>query len=734
MDELLNQIQRGLFLLKNHLDLFQKRNSYQLRLIKIANAFESHQQENLQSHLKLLEQVDEESRLFSFQPMPTETNESNTTPNLRSIFSSSSPSNTIKLVCHINATQFKFNLIMSSNDCVGDLKGLIREIFVRIVKSGETVEPRLEHLLKQFKSQCASSSNNKFITFNSSHLTNPVMADYNREQFAKAYCILDALNGKEMATLAKLIKENENDLYVRISFNHGQSELTTMGSSMTMDSKTIQEAGLADMHSLQLSLYTRSNQESGQPVVVNNKQLDKNCIPMLILSRDPHFSNLFHLVSLTSSFNALDDEKETKSDETMMLRKRCLNLSLKLWKIIVLIPADKSHLSAITSRPDTHLSIIIQRLSEASREQTDSSLRIFDSLSLDSTPYQLLYYMQLIQIALKQKRSDSEILERELEECDEVNYETLMSQRLYQLVQIIVKHIIKQKKYCKTLEQTLFGSSTTSSCLSHNLNSDVLLDCVMIAIRLLCGQLFTVRVNQESVGSNEARKSVDANTEHEEDEMKDDSLTETKNGIESNHRRPSWPSNRPELQHNTQLSPYKSSYFARLISSPHLKLDLFNKVIGTSQHEFLSLMIDVQILAALGTNVVTFYNSNSNQFANTSLELLFSSMQLVTGYLFSSVSSSQEVANELARHKSWLKCLLLLEHFRTFGNDTIDLNVAFRREACAWIFSLCAREDDENEEQNSVLNSTRRVLLGELISLISLAVKSKPVSYKCQSN
>lgn len=158
-------VQRGILLLKTHLDIFQRRHSFQLRLIQLNsdanrddNEEERRANENLFffSHMKILQQTTSDylNRMFklnmfntndlnaSFNPFVNDATrvaasfgkESNqpattTTPQSHNLF--------ITLVCHINPTQFKFNLTLSLNDCVGDLKAMIREIVLKTIKSSQ---------------------------------------------------------------------------------------------------------------------------------------------------------------------------------------------------------------------------------------------------------------------------------------------------------------------------------------------------------------------------------------------------------------------------------------------------------------------------------------------------------------------------------------------------------------------------------------------------------------------
>lgn len=93
------EIQRGLLLLKNHLDLNQRKNSYRIRLIQI-------KEPKYLNHSKCLIDYDNCDLLVRF-------------------------------LCHVNSTRFSFELVMMPNDCVGDLKAIVREILLNCIKTGK---------------------------------------------------------------------------------------------------------------------------------------------------------------------------------------------------------------------------------------------------------------------------------------------------------------------------------------------------------------------------------------------------------------------------------------------------------------------------------------------------------------------------------------------------------------------------------------------------------------------
>ena len=138
-------VQRGLLLLRTHLDMFQRRHSFQLRLMQLNSEHDSlNDSLFFFSHLKILQQMssDNITKLFRLNAFNL-----NSLFNLNSTFSpftsllkesgQATQNLFITFVCNINPTQFKFNLTLSLNDCVGDLKAMIREIVLKTIKSSQ---------------------------------------------------------------------------------------------------------------------------------------------------------------------------------------------------------------------------------------------------------------------------------------------------------------------------------------------------------------------------------------------------------------------------------------------------------------------------------------------------------------------------------------------------------------------------------------------------------------------
>ncbi len=739
-EELFNQVQRGLLLLKNHLDLFQKRNSYQLRLLKISNAMHySATSDNLQSHLKQLEQVNEELRLYSF----------NNETSGNSSAKSSSNKNVLNIVCNVHALQFKFNLMISGNDCVGDLKAITREILVRVFKSASSnnnssIGQESQDESDLFTSPLSNTTNDsKYLTLNSVCLTNPLLVKYNQHLFRKAYKQIIALNttSKELANLIKSINENEDGFYLKITAN-GQ-ELSTTSNNTSTDSKFIHEFGLKDTQTININLHYTQNAPSGS----NSTRLDKECIPMLILAHEPHFSNLFQLVSLTCLFKS-----RLNSTNELGLRKKCLNLSCKLWKIIVLIPTDKAYLNAIKTSPEVHLIRLINHLSGSEPKQTvldagSDLFNVFSPISLDSTPYQLLYYLQIFEIVFRQTQ---------IQQLDQDLNEENIVKGLYKLLNLLVGYLLQKKR---TNFDEFITPDDTKSPRNSSLTLEILLECVLIVLRLLCNYLFE---NKPSRGSNRASNKLKHGLVNESIERVEDEITELAIEDEAGavgetppkRQKKAHTSATTNFYNNPQVTPYHASFLAKLVNVPSLRVSVFNSMVEGDFNTFVNLILNIQVLASLTNNSVSFYNNNHSNLTTTSIELLFNSMQLVTSYLFSLnsvascslfVVSNDPEANLNVRNlrRNWLKCLLMIEHYKLSAqSEPNDLSVAFRREACAWLYRMCVLSDnnsnnsDENltEEDNDDKSVIKGTILGEMFDLLTLAVKSKPMNTETKSN
>jgi hypothetical protein len=146
-------IERGLLLIKNHLDSFQRRHSYQLRVWQFKSSLsnESNELNKFTSHLKLLKQIRSNTDSFRILTILNEISSINNSVKSLSnnllASNNNNNSNLINLICQINPTQlkfinqsqFKFSLRISLNETVGDLRAILREILIRTIKSNKIV-------------------------------------------------------------------------------------------------------------------------------------------------------------------------------------------------------------------------------------------------------------------------------------------------------------------------------------------------------------------------------------------------------------------------------------------------------------------------------------------------------------------------------------------------------------------------------------------------------------------
>jgi len=151
-------IERGLLLIKNHLDSFQRRHSYQLRVWQFKSCLsnESNELNKFTSHLKLLKQIRFNTDSFRILTILNEISSINNSVkslsnNLLAASNNNNNNNNshnlINLICQINPTQLKFinqsqlkfSLRISLNETIGDLRAILREILIRTIKSNKIV-------------------------------------------------------------------------------------------------------------------------------------------------------------------------------------------------------------------------------------------------------------------------------------------------------------------------------------------------------------------------------------------------------------------------------------------------------------------------------------------------------------------------------------------------------------------------------------------------------------------
>ena len=316
----------------------------------------------------------------------------------------------------------------------------------------------------------------------------------------------------------------------------------------------------------------------------------------------------------------------------------------------------------------------------------------------------------------------------------------------------------------------LLNKTSSIQQAKSTLAFNVLLECVLIVLRLLCNYLFVLKPLPCNVYNNTKRlkhgitsnedvdgDQIDASMKTAIDEV--DLIVEDEDQPATNRSSNETPPKRHKKSHSTttfhsasQSTPYQSSFLAKLNQIPSLKVHRFRQMIESNAETFVRLMLKIQALAALNHSTVTFYNNNSHM-PGTSIELLFNSMQMLSSYLFSSsvdeshakksVFSEEKV---VALRQNWLKCLMLVEHYRSLSGTSssgegssgagVDINATFRREACAWLYRMCSLDDTEEDSEVIVVDNVRqplvgvrRIILDEMFSLLNLAVNSKPVSF-----
>lgn len=640
-------IERGLLLIKNHLDSFQRRHSYQLRIwqFKYSALSDTDELNKFVSHSKLLKQIrlnTESAHIFNvlheIQPINSKSSSLNQLLNTNNnVF--------INLICQINPTQlksiiqsqFKFTLKISTNETIGDLRAILREILIRTIKSNQ---PESEAETSPNSSQAMSS-----YSFVNNHLVG---------SSAHNVLTVTAANNE----IFKSLLENEDEFYIKI-FSNGQ-ELTTasLSNSMLMDSKLISDVGLKDMQSIYINILSRPLNVSSPNLVKASKSIDKNCIPMIILSNEINFSNLFELLNLISSIEFTSNECQNK--------KRTEFLSTKLWEVMMLLPTNQTYSKLISIKLETHLS------------------KLADQFLLNETsakfcsPYKLLYYLQIIEIVCKNQEMN--------------NLSSTWSINLYRLLVTISKNLL---------------------CLNTktNLNSIILLECLLITIRLLSNSLIVLSQTDtnEEIASNETEKTIGETP-------------------------------RKKVKRNSPLNPAKSEAdqtSVNFVVSPtqsFIKWTQFKELVKTTDDisMFLSLLLDIQIY------VSSFTPDSCPELNNNSSEVLAYTMQFLAICLvgnekleqtnnedtFYTVGMIKDVFfsdNLKPIRINWLKSLFLTE---VATNKRIGLQL--RKDACNWLYRICILEQQNNNECSSQRPSLLKLTLNELLTMLEMSVKYKP--------
>lgn len=381
-------LQRGLLLLKNHLDLFMRRFSYQLRLWLIQGT-------GIISHFKALQD--------------------NTLTQ-------------VNLICHISTTNHKFSVKMNLNDYVGDLKATIVDI-----------------ILTNLKTQASSSS-----------------------------------SGDEL----QKILENQDDFSVRLTIN-GQ-EMTHV-----QEGRALSELQVKDNQSVLVSIQSKSIQLSpGSSFIINHHnssttskiqcvKLTRETVPMLILSNEPHFSNLFHLLNVVSNVK----------DQRLELNARII--LQKTWEVIMLLPTNKTLL-------ERFLTPNLECLNDIVQIQDDS--------------YKLLYYIQIIEILSKfydDKNSSTVALAAITSTFGNVKNESLNWKQVF------------IDTGCLNAIYILFKSQMSKSNLV--INNDAYLDCLLVLLKLIAVSLIESKTSENQTSRQELvetpRKKAKRNQRPQNDQM-----------------------------------------------------------------------------------------------------------------------------------------------------------------------------------------------------------------------
>ncbi|CAF0722648.1 unnamed protein product [Brachionus calyciflorus] len=412
------EIQRGLLLLKNHLDLYQRKNSYKIRCLQIRQA-------KFMSHAKNL--IDFENEL-------------------NEIF--------LRLVCHVNSTKFKFELVILQTDCVGDLRAVIREILFNVIKNGKDVG---NDAREEDNESDDDDEKEKVLVFTPNNSDNFILCK-------KAYWSL--IRGNQNTDLLSLIRsliENEDGLYIKLYAN-GQ-EITT---TQQIESKLLSEIGLKDQQTIHINLFSKLNQPSSI-----HASPDPETMPMVILSKEHNFNSLFKILNLLTEMSNYDLEAN--------LKKKTSHLSQKLWKIILALPSNQKVLNSIRDAQEWHLSQLVDFLLNRKKVfDYDHHFEIDKSLTF-TRPFQLLYYLQLIEIVFKQ-----------IDLSNDKKNLIIWCKYLYKLALSIINYLIDE----------------TNLNPFNNLKFDILLECCRILFKSLNKCLFDVlpRINTTDDGETPKKK------------------------------------------------------------------------------------------------------------------------------------------------------------------------------------------------------------------------------------
>lgn len=287
-------------------------------------------------------------------------------------------------------------------------------------------------------------------------LSNFLRKKSNLPLFKNSFVQLAGLNpNADVLNLIKTIIDNEDEFYIKIYAN-GQ-EITSTSStanSLIADSKLLSEFGFKDMQPIHISLNRHYiaplnvNAKAKPPSSTNNIKLDNDCVPMTIMSKEIHFNNIFRLLNTISSLDIKGmDEK---------LKKLASTSASKIWEVIILLPTNRIYYDLIEANPEQYLFKLTEQISLGSQRmemhQTNGHLTQLISIHF---PYQLLYYLQIVEIIYKNQSED------------DLTRNNVWSKYFYKMLIVITKYSI-----------------------SNSRNDSIVLECVLIILRLFCNSIF----------------------------------------------------------------------------------------------------------------------------------------------------------------------------------------------------------------------------------------------------
>lgn len=258
---------------------------------------------------------------------------------------------------------------------------------------------------------------------------------------------------------------------------------------MLIDAKPLSALGLKDMQLIHVTLLSRTSTSSLTPTARQQQQkqqhsakITKECIPMLILSKEANFSSLFDLLTLISTFNTQHLTKlGIKTQLADLFVEKSELLSSNLWDLIVLLPTNCACYKLISARPEWHLNNLTDEL--ISSEPTNQ---------MNSSPYKLLYYLQIIEVIHKNLTSSGD---------QKMNQESvqLWSNQIYKLLKALTTGLLQNNQSMQFFEHKFQSQVDANNSMADtvmakpttSLTSAVLLECLLVTMRLLFNSLCT---------------------------------------------------------------------------------------------------------------------------------------------------------------------------------------------------------------------------------------------------